>query len=169
MEKLSHVVLVSNGLPTHFMNLIWTPQAYAIGIDENHSRSGDRKQFPHPYDAKNKWPHKVITESVVTRVYDDLSGLDDDKSILPTLQIGNKKVTEYFCNPRKKGYVVLDRMIQKVDGDPYHPDLSETTLFTADLPLSRIDPPTTTPNLIQFFIRTLQANLEGKEDTRIKV
>lgn len=63
---------------------------------------------------------------------------------------------QYFCDPRKKGYAVPDGMIRAVYEDPYRPDLLEPAHLTTNLPFSRIDPLTTAPDLIQFFIKTLQ-------------
>lgn len=133
VEQLAPAVLVSNGLPACFMNLIQTPQDYAINIVEKHAGSGDRKQFLRSHQAENKWPHKVTAESVVTRV-DDVLLYQTMRNPFYLLSRHETRRRQYFCDPRNKGYAVPDRMIRAVYEDPYRPDLLEPAHLTTNLP-----------------------------------
>ena len=66
-------------------------------------------------------------------------------------------------DPRKKGYAGQHWMIQQMNGDQYHVDLSIPAHLTIDLPLLRTDPLTKAPDLIQCFIINLQGRTLYKQ------
>lgn len=114
--------------------------------------------YPRPHQGENKQKYRATVESVGTAFDYGLYGSSNEKRPLPTLQAENKKAIENIHDPRMEGYADRDQMTQAMDWDPFRSDLSDPEYLTADRPLSRTNPLTTAPDLIQFFIRTLQGS-----------